>query len=244
MYLFSSFEIVGAVMPVRFFPFCSDSWPPSVSLSSVPSYWLTFCDNYTTPSHSRLCRFSLSSTCFVFVSKKTFFAEQAEAGWPELRRSLSAAEGAGFSPRADMARGGLAFLVAAHSRYISNMFLHMFLGNDRPSIVARAQVEEFYEVVCTVSRVTDGLLLAPSVSGDVQKDEEETNLRRVQDIVGEMVLPNEAFAELASVRGRFDAAKRELCGALLEISAAGGGARARPLLAILGYGGYGGGDVA
>lgn len=120
------------------------------------------------------------------------------------------------------------------------MVVHMFLGNDRPGIIARARIEEFYDVVCSVSRVTDGLPLARSDERDPDSRGGRTPVRGRQE---DMVLPDEAFAELASARKVFDAARRGLCGALVGISAAGGGARARPLLAILGYGGYEGGDA-
>lgn len=180
--------------------------------------------------------FFLVFSCHLTYPKQTFFAEQAESGWPELRRSLSVAEGAEPST----AGRGLAVLAAAHSRYISDIVSHMFLGNDRPGTIARARIEEFYDVVCNVSRVTDGLLLAQSNEGDRStRGEGSTPVRGGQD----MVLHDEAFAELASARKVFDAARRGLCGALMEISAAGGGARARPLVAILGYGGYDGGDA-
>lgn len=142
-----------------------------------------------------------------------------------------------------MSEGGLAVLVAAHSRYISNMHKHMLLGSERPSIVARTHIEELYEVVCTVGRVTDGLLIAPSSSAVGRSPGEGTpTIGRERE--EEMIFPDRAFTELASARVRFDTARRGLCGALVDISTAGGGARARPLLAILGYGGYAGSNVA
>ncbi|CAM9397416.1 unnamed protein product [Scytosiphon promiscuus] len=176
-------------------------------------------------------------------SLQNYFAEQAEAGWPDLRRSLSAA-------REGKTGGGLAALVAAHSRYISRIHSFMFLGADRQGAVARARIGDFYGVVCTVSRITDVLLSskhpvppspAPSFSTAVA-DLRKSNHAK-SDRTEEMILPDEAFAQLAAVRERFDSARRGLCEALMEICDAGGGARARPLLAIIGYGGYGGDDL-
>lgn len=122
--------------------------------------------------------------------------------------------------------------MAAHSRYIFDMHLHMFLGADRPGGVARAAIEDFYDVICTVGRVTDGLLPDPAFSRNSRSDPPARG--RAEG----MLLPDGAFAELATARKRFDAARQGICGALLDICAAGGGARARPLLTIIGYGGY------
>lgn len=175
------------------------------------------------------------STTALPCARQTFFAEQAEAGWPDLRRSLSVAGRGGGD--------GLAALVTAHSRYISRMHRCMFLGADRQGALARARIGGFYEVVCAVARVTDGLLLStPSSpwSATTRKQQQQ----QLSNGTGEMVLPDGAFAELVVAREKFDAARRGLCGALSEICAAGGGARARPLLETVGYGGYGDQDVA
>lgn len=165
-------------------------------------------------------------------ARQIFFAEHAEAGWPDLSRSLSVAGRGGG--------GGLAALVEAHSRYISRMRRCMFLGADRHGALARARVAEFYEVVCAVGRVTDALLSSKSCSPLSASSTQQ----QLGDGAEEMVLPDKAFAELAAARENFDAARRGLCGALAEICADGGGARARPLLATIGYGGYGRQDVA
>ncbi|CAM9896948.1 unnamed protein product [Ectocarpus fasciculatus] len=171
-------------------------------------------------------------------SLQTYFAEQAEADWPDLRRSLAVAGGGA----ARCGGGGLAALVAAHSRYITKMQRYMFLGTDRQGAVARGSIGEFYAVICTVGRITDGLLSSkPSRSLDVSVADVRDGTRTGSG-VGEMVLPDEAFAELAAVREKFDTARRGLCGTLSEICAAGGGTRARPLLSVIGYGGYGGDD--
>lgn len=53
-----------------------------------------------------------------------------------------------------------------------------------------------------------------------------------------LIVSDKAFAELVSARERFDTSRKGLCGALVKIAENGGGAHARPLLAILGYGGY------
>eukprot|EP00752_Nemacystus_decipiens_P001949 g1876.t1 len=176
-------------------------------------------------------------------SLQTFFAEQAEAGWPDLRRSLSVAGSGGGD--------GLAALVTAHSRYISRMHRCMFLAADRQGAHARARIEDFYEVVCAVARVTDGLLLSTSSSPwsangsqHQQHQQQQQQQQQPSDGTREMVLPDGAFAALVAAREKFDAARRGLCGALSEICADGGGARARPLLAVVGYGGYGGQEVA
>lgn len=165
--------------------------------------------------------------------------------------------------------GGLAALVTAHSCYISKMHHHMFLGNDRQGAVARGRIGDFYQVLCTVGRVTDGLLLlssssktsSPSHSATAAGDDgvctsnpgevmevdphsssggcggsSQQQQQRVET-EHDMVLPDQAFAELAVMREKFDGARWGLCEALCEICAAGGGARARPLLATLGYGG-------
>ena len=124
------------------------------------------------------------------------------------------------------------------------MHSHMFLGTDRQGVVARARIEEFYEVVSTVGRVTDSLLPAPSQTADARSGREGIPRVRGRDSGEGMVVPDGAFEELAAARGRFDTARRGLCGALLDISAAGGSARARPFLAILGYNGYGGDSIA
>ncbi|CAM9193558.1 unnamed protein product [Laminaria digitata] len=177
-------------------------------------------------------------------SLQAFFAEQAETGWPDLRKSLAVTEGTGSFSRTPLSGGGLAVLVAAHSSYISNMHSHMFLGTDRHGVVARARIEEFYEVVSTVGRVTDSLLPEPSQIEDVRSGRGGVSRTRSRDSEEGMVLPDRAFEELAAARGRFDTARQGLCGALLDISAAGGSARARPFLAILGYNGYGGDSIA
>lgn len=197
------------------------------------------------------------------VRSQNYFAEPAEAGWPDLHRSLSAAREGGRREGG----GGLAALVAAHSRYISRMHSLMFLGTDRQGAVARARIGEFYGVVCTVSRITDGLLSSESPvsspsapfssAADGSLSTQPRNSSEQRDGGGrmstwqqqeggcteEMILPDGAFAQLAAVREKFDAARRGLCDALTEICDAGGGARARPLLAIIGYGGYGGDDL-
>ncbi len=134
--------------------------------------------------------------------------------------------------------------MAAHSRYISKMQRRMFLGADRPGALARARVRDFYEVVCAVGRIADGLVSSrPSAASASPSPPAREAERGEGGAGGVMVLPDGPFAELAAVRERFDAARRGLCRALSEICAAGGGARARPLLAILGYGGYGSDDV-
>ncbi|CAB1112702.1 unnamed protein product [Ectocarpus sp. CCAP 1310/34] len=171
-------------------------------------------------------------------SLQTYFVEQAEAGWPNLRRSLAVAGGGA----ARGGGGGLAALVAAHSRYITKMQRYMFLGTDRQGAVARGSIQEFYAVICTVGRVTDGLLSSKPSRFPPALVEDVIDGTCTGSAVGEMVLPDEAFAELAAVREKFDAARRGLCAALSEICAAGGGTRARPLLSVIGYGGYGGDD--
>ncbi|CAM9649955.1 unnamed protein product [Ectocarpus sp. 6 AP-2014] len=171
-------------------------------------------------------------------SLQSYFAEQAEADWPDLRRSLAVAGGGA-------ARGGggsLAALVAAHSRYITKMQRYMFLGTDRQGAVARGSIGEFYAVICTVGRITDGLLSSKPSRSPPASVADVSDGTCTGSAVGEMVLPDEAFAELAAVREKFDAARRGLCAALSEICAAGGGTRARPLLSVIGYGGYGGDD--
>ena len=122
----------------------------------------------------------------------------------------------------------------------------MFLGADRQGARARARIGEFYEVVCAVARVTDGLLLSTPSSpwSATTRKQQQQQQRQLSIGTGEMVLPDGAFAELVAAREKFDAARRGLCGALSEICAAGGGARARPLLETVGYGGYGDQDVA
>lgn len=225
--------------------------------------------------------------------KQSFFTEQAEAGWSDLRRSLASSsplETGSQTPEPQIGVptvGGLAVLSAAHSKYISEMRRNMFLESDRPGVVARARIEEFYEVVCTVGRITDGLAEAaasaaaacrcpsdvpssrsatphgamPSLGG---ADGDRTDSRRRQEEecgrkcggpdsmafrdsgeemsrlgVPPMIVPDGAFSELVEARERFDTARQGLCAALLETIAAGGGARARPLLAVLDYGGHG-----
>ena len=124
------------------------------------------------------------------------------------------------------------------------MHSHMFLGTDRHGVGARARIEEFYEVVTTVGRITDSLLPAPSLIVDALSGRERVSRTRSCDSEEGMVLPDGAFEELAAARGRFDGARQGLCGALLDISAAGGSAHARPFLAILGYNGYGNDTIA
>ncbi|CAN0484861.1 unnamed protein product, partial [Ectocarpus sp. 12 AP-2014] len=168
-------------------------------------------------------------------SLQSYFAEQAEADWPDLRRSLAVAGGGA----ARGGGGGLAALVAAHSRYITKMQRYMFLGTDRQGAVARGSIGEFYAVICTVGRITDGLLSSKPSRSPPASVADVSDGTGTSSAVGEMVLPDEVFAELAAVRENFDTARRGLCAALSEICAAGGGTRARPLLSVVGYGGYG-----
>lgn len=166
---------------------------------------------------------------------QTFFAEQAEVGWPDLRRSLiSPGETKIPGHHGVSRRGRLADLAAAHSRYISEMCRNMFVGCDRQGMIARTRIDEFYNVVCAVGRATDGL---PLVTSSSQSQEEW--LERpgdAKDQKKQMVFPPEATTELRSLRVRFDTARRGLCKALSDIDASGDGTRIRPLLDILGYG--------
>ncbi|CAM9476924.1 unnamed protein product [Ectocarpus sp. 4 AP-2014] len=166
----------------------------------------------------------------------SYFAEQAEVDWPDLRRSLAVAGGGA----ARGGGGGLAALVAAHSRYITKMQRYMFLGTDRQGAVARGSIGEFYAVICIVGRITDGLLSSKPSRSPPASVADVSDATCTGSAVGEMVLPDEAFAELAAVREKFHTARRGLCATLSEICAAGGGTRARPLLSVIGYGGYGG----
>lgn len=117
----------------------------------------------------------------------------------------------------------------------------MFLDADRQGVIARACIEEFYEVVSTVGRITDSLLPTPSQIENARSGSEGTPRTRSRE---GMFLPDGAFEELEAARARFDTARGGLCGALVHISAAGGSARARPFLAIIGYDGYGGDNIA
>lgn len=148
--------------------------------------------------------------------------------------------------------------MAAHSRYISNMHLRMFLSGDKSGVIARARIEEFYHAVCTVSKITDGLVRPAPPSHEVSGsgrigsyrsretetghgrstrcDTTELGRRDIESRGENMILPDDAFAELASARETFDAARRGLCGALMDISDGGGHAYTIPLVAALGYG--------
>lgn len=137
-------------------------------------------------------------------------------------------------------------LTSAHARYIQDMRCNLFLGSERPCMVARARIEDLYEVVCTVGRVADSLGyrqqqqqqqipsddLGPAGAAGVG------NVRN-QYVEQTMVVPDDAFSELVSAREKFDAVRKGLCDALVDITANVRGARTRPLLAVLGYGGYG-----
>lgn len=136
-------------------------------------------------------------------------------------------------------------LTSAHARYIQDMRCNLFVGGERPCMVARARIEEFYEVVCAVGRVADSLVYRQQQQQQVSSDDwaparaggvgnvRERNLEQT------MVVPDDAFSELVSARAKFDAVRKGLCDALVDIAANVRGARTRPLLAVLGYGGYG-----
>ena len=96
-------------------------------------------------------------------------------------------------------------------------------------------------MVSTVGRITDGLLPSPSQTADARRGKDGTARSRSSE---GMFLPDGAFEELEAARAKFDTARGGLCGALVDISAAGGSARARPFLAIIGYDGYGGDNIA
>lgn len=156
-----------------------------------------------------------------------FFVEQTEVGWQNLVRTLSLAGGSESSDeRAPEA--SLASLAAAHSRYISNMHVHMFLSSDRPCFTARSAIQRFSEVVCRVGQVTDGLL--SGLYGSNPPPEALTMNKRASQ-----VLSDAAFAELVASREMFVTARRSICRALEEICTTRGVDSARSLLDILGY---------
>lgn len=148
-------------------------------------------------------------------------------GWPNLVRTLSLAGGSESSDEST-SEACLASLAAAHSRYISNMHVHMFLGSNRSCFTARTAIQRFSEVVCRVGQVTDGLL-RESYASSPPPGSLPRNKRTSQ------VVPDPAFAELLASKEMFVTARRGICRALEEICTTGGVDRARSLLDILGY---------
>jgi Gamma tubulin complex component C-terminal len=77
------------------------------------------------------------SACFT-----AHLATQGESGWSELCSAL----------KSGAVQGGIAALETAHTQYIDAIHRRCFLGQDTTSISVRACVQQFYEVVCSVSR--------------------------------------------------------------------------------------------
>jgi Gamma tubulin complex component C-terminal len=77
------------------------------------------------------------SACFT-----AHLATQGESGWSELCSAL----------RSGAVQGGIAALETAHTQYIAAIHRRCFLGQNATSISVRACVQQFYEVVCSVSR--------------------------------------------------------------------------------------------
>lgn len=148
--------------------------------------------------------------------------------------------------------GGLAVLVMAHSRYVSDMRRNMFLGSDRSGVVARGHIEEFYHAVCAIGRVTDRVVVSTTVArggsssggggfGQEFEGGRASRGRRFDggDRIRPSVFSDRAYGELVSAWARYDVARKGLCDALKEMGVAGDGSRTRPLLAVIGYKGYG-----
>ncbi|CAM9670534.1 unnamed protein product, partial [Choristocarpus tenellus] len=178
------------------------------------------------------------------------FIEQTELGWPDLCTSLSYATAESTAAPAaptfntetpfSSPAGGLAFLTAAHARYISGVCRRVFLGKDRAGVLARAKIEEFYSVVCDVSGI---IAKPPTVAKTVTVEREGGDrasglLPRLEFEVEEqhMSLPDSVFKKLVLARGRFDVLRKGLCDVLAEEAASGAsGEHARSLTMVLGY---------
>lgn len=168
-----------------------------------------------------------------------FFAEQVEAGWSHVLQSLASIEESHPCARHGVSGGGrLASLAAAHSRYASAVRRNMFAGTDRPGAAVRTCIEDLYDVVGAVSRLTDDLA-SESLAAAARH---ERGLRGPESAGGEgarALVSDGALLEATAMRKRFEATRERMCGALSDIDGPGGSPRTESLLAILGYGGYG-----